>query len=247
MTYQITVSPDFSPQHIFGWYVFNTWLQKAFQTRIHLELFSDFESQRQAILNDQIDLIFANPYDASMLVRDKGFTAIARVQGLRDEAIIAVNAESEAKKVEDLQPGLRVVATEDPDINMMGLIMLEPANLTAENIIMQQVDTYAIVAKKICWGEAEAGFFLKEAFHGLTSLTQRNLRILIESKIDVIHHSFLVGPRLKDKSLDIQQMLIAMTDTKKGRGVLDSLGFSAWEEVSEEDTEFMIDLMDTLG
>ena len=149
-----------------------------------------------------------------------------------------------AEKVEDLQPGIRVVSTEDPDINMLGLIMIEPANLTAENIILQQVDTYAIVAKKLLLGDADAGFFLKQAYNDLTSLTQKNLRILIESKIDVVHHSFLVGPRLKDVRFDIQQMLIAMRDTEKGRSVLESLGFSAWEEVSEEDTEFMIDLMD---
>ena len=247
MTYQITVSPDFSPQHIFGWYVFNTWLQKELQTRIHLELYTNFESQRQAILNDRVDLIFANPYDASMLVREKGFTAIARAQGLRDEAIIAVSADSTVKKVEDLQPGIRLASTEDPDINMMGLIMIEPADLTAENVIMQEVDTYAIVAKKLLLGDADVGFFLKEAYNDLTSLSQKNLRILIESKIDVVHHSFLVGPKLKEVSLDIQQMLTTMSDTEKGKGVLDSLGFSAWEEVSEEDTEFMIDLMDTLG
>ena len=73
------------------------------------------------------------------------------------------------------------------------------------------------------------------------------MRILVESKIDVVHHSFLIGPKLKDRSIDIQQMLVAMGDSEKGRGVLESLGFSAWEEVSEEDMEFMIDLMDTLG
>lgn len=247
MTYQITVSPDFSPEHISGWYIFNTWLQKTLQTGIHLELYDDFETQRQAILNDQIDLIYANPYDASMLVREKGFTAIARPMGKSDEAIIAVNAESAVNEIEDLREGLRLVSTEDPDINMMGLIMIEPADLTAENTSMQHVDTYAIVARKLLQGEADAGFFLREAYNDLTGLTRKNMRVLIESKIDVIHHSFLVGPKLKDKSREIQETLITMIDAPKGKGVLESLGFSAWEMVTGEDTEFMIDLMDTLG
>ena len=82
MTYQITVSPDFSPDHIFGWYHFNTWLQQNLDTRIHLELYSDFESQREAILSDQIDLIYANPYDASMLVREKGFIELKKIVGI---------------------------------------------------------------------------------------------------------------------------------------------------------------------
>lgn len=247
MTYQITVSPDFSPEHISGWYIFNTWLQKNLETGIHLELYNDFESQRQAILNDQVDLIYANPYDASMLIREKGFTAIARPQGERDEAIIAVNAESPFNVIEDLQADLRLASTEDPDINMMGLIMIEPADLTAENTTMQHVDTYAIVARKLLQGEVDAGFFLKEAYNDLANLTRKNLRVLIESKIDVIHHSFLVGPKLKDQCQELQQTLLTMADAPKGQGVLESLGFTSWEAVSEEDAEFMIDLMDTLG
>ena len=77
MTLQLTVSPDFSPDHIAGWYVFNTWLQRKLGVRIHLELYDDFDSQRQAIAANKVDLIYANPYDAAMLVREKGFVAIA--------------------------------------------------------------------------------------------------------------------------------------------------------------------------
>jgi phosphonate transport system substrate-binding protein len=247
MTYQITVSPDFSPDHIFGWYHFNTWLQQNLDTRIHLELYSDFESQREAILNDQIDLIYANPYDASMLVREKGFIAIARPRGISDEVVLTVNAESAFEEVEDLEQGLRLISTEDPDINMIGYILIEPANLTVDNTTMQQVDTYPIVARKLLRGDADAGFFLRDAFNDLTRLTRNNLRVLVESDISVIHHSLLVGPKLKQQSLDIQQMLLSMFDNKKGRDVLTSLGFAAWEAVDEEDTEFMIDIMDSLG
>jgi len=247
MTYQITVSPDFSPDHIFGWYHFNTWLQQNLDTRIHLELYSDFESQREAILSDQIDLIYANPYDASMLVREKGFIAIARPQGVPDEVVLTVNAESVFEEVEDLEQGLRLVSTEDPDINMIGYILIEPANLTVDNTTMLQVDTYAIVARKLLQGDADAGFFLRDAFNDLTRLTRNNLRVLVESDISVIHHSLLVGPRLKPQGLDIQQMLLSMFDNKKGQDVLTSLGFTAWEAVNEEDTEFMIDIMDSLG
>jgi phosphonate transport system substrate-binding protein len=247
VTYQITVSPDFGPEHIFGWYNFNTWLQKELQISVHLELYDDFDKQRQAVINDQVDLIYANPYDASMLIREKGFTAIARVQELCDEAIIAVNVESSANTIEDLQPGLKLVSTEDPDINMIGLIMLESADLSAENTVMQHVATHAIVARKLLRNEADAGFFLKRAYEGLTHFTRKDLRILIESKIDVIHHSFLVGPRLVDKIQSIQQALLTMGASQKGKGVLESLGISGWDAMSQEDAEFMIDLMDTLG
>jgi phosphonate transport system substrate-binding protein len=38
MTFQLTVSPDFAPEHIAGWYVFNTWLQRKLGVRCHLAL-----------------------------------------------------------------------------------------------------------------------------------------------------------------------------------------------------------------
>ena len=34
----MTVSPDFPPSHIAGWYILNTWLQKELGIDIHLVL-----------------------------------------------------------------------------------------------------------------------------------------------------------------------------------------------------------------
>jgi len=248
MTHQMTVSPDFTPEHISGWYIFNTWFQKKLGTGIHLELYDDFESQRRAIDNDEVDLIYANPYDASMLVREKGFRALARPTGKSDEAIIAVSADSPARVIEDLQSGTRLVSTADPDINMIGMIMLEPADLdvVAMQAGMKQVDSYPLVAQKLLRGEADVGFFLKEAYQDLAQLTRRNLRVLIESQIDVIHHALLVGPSLESRYGEIHDALIKMGDDAKSHGVLQAMGFDAWESISEEDVEFMIDLMDTL-
>ena len=84
MPYLFTVSPDFTPDHLSGWFIFNTWLQRALSEAFHLELYDDFLSQREAIQADQIDLIYANPYDAAMLVRDKGFTPLVKPVGHSD-------------------------------------------------------------------------------------------------------------------------------------------------------------------
>lgn len=73
MSFMFTVSPDFSPVHLSGWYIFNTWLQKQTDLALHLELYDDFHTQTEAIKSDSIDLIYANSFDAAMLMRDKGF------------------------------------------------------------------------------------------------------------------------------------------------------------------------------
>jgi len=242
-----TVSPDFTPDHISGWYIFNTWIQRQMDTAIHLEMYNDFQTQREAIEKDQIDLIYANPFDAAMLVRERGFQPLAKASGESDEAIIAVNAENLVEDIAHLNEGIKLAFTEDPDVKMMGMIMLEPGDLDASNITPVLSDTYVLVAKHLLKGEADAGIFLAEAYDGLSSMIKKQLRVLVRSQISVIHHSLMIGPKLLDKKEQFQQVLVDMHADEKGLGVLNSLGFNTWEKVEDDEMEFMIDLMDTLN
>ena len=247
MPYQMTVSPDFTPDHISGWYIFNTWLQKSLGVDIHLELYDSFEQQRAAILSDQVDLIYANPYDAAMLVREKGFLPIVKPQRSSDEAIIAVHVDNPAQQVEDLRAGMAIAATDDPDVNLICDIMLEPAELNANNTQRSIKNTYPLVAKALIQHQVDLGFFLVEAFNSLSNLTRRELRPLVTSQIQVIHHALLAGPRLAEKQDTLRDLMIDMEQDTKGSGVLRTLGYKAWELMDNEEMEFMIDLMDTLN
>lgn len=66
--------------------MFNTWLQRTLNDKVHLELYDDFERCRAAVRAGEVNLIFANPYDASLLVRDQGFLPIAHPRGRPDES-----------------------------------------------------------------------------------------------------------------------------------------------------------------
>ncbi|HBA34521.1 MAG TPA: phosphate ABC transporter substrate-binding protein [Gammaproteobacteria bacterium] len=244
MKYHFTVSPDFTPEHIPGWFIFNTWMQKALSEVIHLELYDNFESQRKAIQSNEIDIIYANPYDAAFLVREKKFAPLVKPTGKSDEAIIAVHESSPFTCVEDLQPGTRISRTDDPDVNMMSMIMLEPAELDKQNTQSCTRDTYILVAKDLIQGNADIGFFLAEAFHDLSKLVRTQMRALVSSHIRIISHSLLVGPRMQPLT---DTLLTALTDmSSSSPAVLESLGFDGWTLINEEEMEFMIDLMDTL-
>ena len=127
MTINLTVSPSFPNERITDWYIFNTWLQRALNLPIHLELYDSFGAQRAAIAAGKVDLIYANPFDASLLVREKGFQAIARPEGQPDEMVIVTAADHPANEIPDLKPGTRVACSEDPCVNTVGRILLEPA------------------------------------------------------------------------------------------------------------------------
>ncbi len=246
MTYQFTVSPDFSPDYISGWFIFNTWLQRALDQSIHLEMMDDFQQLHQAIEEDRVDLIYANPYDASMLVREKGFTPLVKPRGGSDEAVIAVRADSGIDKVESLPPGTRVATTDDPDVHLMGMIMLEPAGLDQGSVELKQCGNYVLVAKALLQGACEVGIFLDKAFDELSRPIQSQLHPLVRSEIQVIHHSLMAGPRLGSEVEALRRVLLAMDQDSRGRNVLQGLGLAGWEPVEEEEAEFMIDLMETL-
>ncbi len=246
MPHVLTVSPDFTPKHIAGWYIFNTWLQRQSDLAFHVELYDSFNKQREAIADDKIDLIYANPYDAAMLVREKGFKALVAPLAKADEAIIACNGESQINTIEDLQPDLNIVTTDDPDVHLMGMMMLEPADLNKDNTNIEEVDGYVIVAKKLLQKNADIGFFLKDAYYDLSRLIRDDLKVLITSEIFVIRHILLAGSELQQHHQQLQSLLVNMKDDPKGVGVLEAMGLNGWEKQTQEDTEFMIDLMDTL-
>lgn len=246
MTFQFTVSPDFGPSQIAGWQIFNTWMQRQLSEGIHFELYDSFDQQRNAIQADNVDLIYANPYDAAMLVRDKGFTGLAKPAGKQDEAMIVVGVDSTFQSVEDLKPGSKVATTDDPDVHMMGMIMLEPADLDASNIDITPCDSYVLVAKQLMRGTADVGFFLEEAYQDLSNMVREQMRPLVTSQIQIIQHALLVGPKLADRKEELLKSLLNMNTDEKGKGVLESLGIQSWTALDQEDVEFMIDLMSTL-
>jgi len=246
MTLINTVSPDFPPTHIAGWFIFNTWLQNTLNERVRLELHDNFSQQQDAIQSDGVDMIYANPADAALLVREKGFVGVARPANHADEDVIVVADSSPVQAVEDLSPEVRIALTAQPDVNTMGMIMLEPADVTPSTATKLERDTYVLVAKALMDGDADVGFFLKDAYENLSSIVRSKLRVLVTSDIQVVRHGLMLGPRMQQHRQVLLDALLNMNSTENGKEILSNLGFDAWEEFRSEDVEFMIDLMETL-
>jgi len=244
--FQFTVSPDFSPRLAPGWYVFNTWLQRAIGEAMHLELYPSFEAQRAAIRADGVDLIYANPFDASMILREHGFRAIAAPAERPDEALIVARRSHPAATVKELGPGLRVAQTADPDVNTICAILLEPADIVAAELPTRTVDSYVLVARDLIEGHADIGFFLEEAYNQLSKVVTDDLHPIGRSQIHVVRHVLLAGPRLEPFALDLTTALVAMHEDERGRSIAAGIGVRRFERLDEEEIEFMIDLVDTL-
>ncbi|MDQ7090551.1 MAG: phosphate/phosphite/phosphonate ABC transporter substrate-binding protein [Methylococcales bacterium] len=247
MSKRFTVSPDFSPDYLSGWYLFNKWMQQQTGLKIKLELYSDFYAQRIVTYSNEADLVYVNPFDASMLVRDKGFLPLAKVAGNYDETVIVAHNESSINSLDDLKPDLKLAMTEDPNINMIGMMLLEAIDLEEDNIKKTIYDNHVLIVKNLLEDKMDAGLFLAKAYDELSWVVKKQLKILLQSEIGELHHTFLISPNLAEKKDEIQSLLINMDKNREGQDVLKSLGFDAWITIDDREMEFMIDLIDALS
>lgn len=247
MTVNFLIAPDFAPERFGGWHMLNTALQRRSGVGLHLLTPAGAAEQAQLIAQGKADLVYANPFDATDMIRQQGYVPFARPVARYDEMVIAAGVQSPAARVEDLSKGLRVALTDNKDVKLIGLRLLEPADITEADIQWVPVDSYQAAARLAIKGEVDAAFFLAEAHASLSRMTRSQLKVLVESAIHDISHVVIAHPRIQDQVPAISAALFAIGGDAAGRDILDALGLpGGFEPMSQEDAEFMIDLMDTL-
>lgn len=247
MTLNFLVAPDFAPQRFAGWHMLNTALQKRAGIQLHLLTPASAAEQATLLADGKADVVYANPFDATHMVRTLGYVPVARPKHRYDEMVIACATESPLQGVESLQPGCRIALTDNRDIKLIGLRLLEPADLTEADVQWVLVDSYQAAARLAIKQEVNAAFFLSDAFASLSRITRSQIRPLVESAIHDISHVVLAHPRIADTLPAIRNALLQLRADAAGQEVLDALGLAeGFEVLAQEDAEFMIDLMDTL-
>lgn len=245
-THNMLIAPDFSPERFAGWHMFNTLIQKRANLNMHLNIPASHAEQKQIINEGNIQIIYANPFDAATLIREQGYRAVARPIGKSDEMVIAAAANSNITHLEDLQAGATVAMADNRDVKLIGLRLLEAVDLEESDLTWDITETYQAAARKVIKGEAQAAFFLAEIFHSFSRLTKAQLSVLIESDLADISHVLLIKDGFSDSQIFMDAVLNLHSDNE-GKDALTELGMpQGFEAMSEEDGEFMIDLMQTL-
>ena len=245
-THNMLIAPDFSPERFAGWHMFNTLIQKRANLNMHLNIPASHAEQKQIINEGNIQIIYANPFDAAALIREQGYRAVARPIGKSDEMVIAAAANSDITRLEDIQSGAAIAMADNRDVKLIGLRLLEAVDLEESDLKWDVTETYQAAARKVIKGEAQAAFFLAEIFHSFSRLTKAQLSVLIESDLADISHVLLIKDGFSDSQIFIDAVLNLHNDDE-GRDALTELGMpQGFEAMSEEDGEFMIDLMQTL-
>lgn len=245
-THNMLIAPDFSPERFAGWHMFNTLIQKRANLNMHLNIPTSHAEQETVISEGDIQVIYANPFDAATLIREHGYHAVARPIGKSDEMVIAAAANSDINSLDDIKAGATIAMADNHDVKLIGLRLLEAVDIEDNDLNWSVTETYQAAARQVIKGEAQAAFFLAEIFHSFSRLTKAQLSVLIESDLADISHVLLIKDGFPDTDILMDAILNLYSDND-GKEALTELGMpQGFEAMNEEDAEFMIDLMQTL-
>ncbi|MDD2925375.1 PhnD/SsuA/transferrin family substrate-binding protein [Rhodoferax sp.] len=240
------IASDFAPERFAGWYMLNTRLQRRSGINLHLLTPTCAQEQAHLLTSGTVDLVYANPFHATAMIRTQGYIALARPAHHFDEMVMVSNAQSSLSRIEDLQPGCRIAVTNHDDVKQFALHLLEPAGLSHASVAWVHVDSYQAAVRLLIRNEVQASIFLADAFASLSRLTRSQLRPLVESDIGPLSHVMLGSSRIGGQIPALQQALLDLGQDTTDRDVLDALGLPrGFDAMSPEDAESMLDQMTT--
>ena len=245
-THNMLIAPDFSPERFAGWHMFNTLIQKRANLNMHLNIPAS-QAEQQGIINQgDIQVIYANPFDAATLIREQGYRAVARPIGKSDEMVIAAATNSDINSLEDIKAGATVAMADNRDVKLIGLRLLEAVDIAEADLNWTVTETYQAAARQVIKGDAQVAFFMADIFHSFSRLTKAQLSVLIESDLADISHVLLIKDGFPDTDI-LMDAILNLHNDDDGKEALAELGMpQGFEAMDEEDAEFMIDLMQTL-
>ena len=206
-THNMLIAPDFSPERFAGWHMFNTLIQKRANLNMHLNIPAS-QAEQQGIINQgDIQVIYANPFDAATLIREQGYRAVARPIGKSDEMVIAAAANSDINSLEDIKAGATVAMADNRDVKLIGLRLLEAVDIAEADLNWTVTETYQAAARQVIKGDAQVAFFMAEIFHSFSRLTKAQLSVLIESDLADISHVLLIKDGFPDTDILMDAIL----------------------------------------
>ena len=217
----LLITPDFSPEFFAHWHMFNTQLQRALDTAIRLQTPTGYREQQDLLDSETVALVYANPFDAGSLMRDKGYIALAKPDLPSDQVLVVVKADSEIAALSDLPADSRVLITANRDMESIGLGVLQ---VTADSVQWLHARTFTELARRLMANEAEIGLFLASSFRSLNSGTQGSLKILFETEFEDFGHVMLLHPDFADQADKLRAALLNMAQSPVSQMTLADLG-----------------------
>ncbi|MFC2562548.1 MAG: PhnD/SsuA/transferrin family substrate-binding protein, partial [Kingella oralis] len=199
-------------------------LQRALDTAIRLQTPTGYREQQDLLDSETVALVYANPFDAGSLMRDKGYIPLAKPDLPSDQVLVVANAQSAFATLGDLPADSRVLITANRDMESIGLGVLQGTAITADTVQWLPTRTFPELARRLMANEAEIGLFLASSFRSLNAGTQGSLKILFETEFEDFGHVMLLHPDFADQADKLRAALLNMAQSPVSQMTLADLG-----------------------
>lgn len=240
-----TVDPNYSGKNLPGWFLMNTYLQRHLGQAMRFQSYDGFDACRAAVLANQYDLVYANPFDWVQYAQKLDFVPIAKPRNHFDEVYLCTSVATQIQEIADLPARIRVASAHPATlIHMVGLFLLDKADIDRARLEFVFTGSYQGVLKAILQGRVDVGFLFDEVYASASGLIRDRLRIIDRSNDAFAFHAFCVGPRLLSQQERLAQVLFQMDQEAGGQVLLRDIGFSGFAPVTGDELSCLTMLAD---
>ncbi|MGC8616287.1 MAG: phosphate/phosphite/phosphonate ABC transporter substrate-binding protein [Desulfurella sp.] len=225
---RFSVDPNYAGKNLPGWFMVASYLQKSIGQRVKFIPYKDFDEARNAVLSGEIDIVYANPFDWVFFMNEIGFLPIARPRNHFDEVIIC---SKKYKSYLELTKPINIISAHKKTfVHMVGLFLLEKAEIDLDSCKFNFSGSYQSVIKNVLQSEYDIGFVLSEVYEKSSVIIKNQLNILDVSNDGFVFHAFCISPRLIELQKSITESILNFNSK-----LLDDIGFEGFETISEDE------------
>jgi len=233
-TYKLGVVPQQSAKVLAKlWTPISQYLSAKTGLNIIFSTAKDIPTFEKRLLEGEYDIAYMNPYHFTVFNQIPGYQAIAKEQNKRIKGIIVVAKNSPVKQLSDLD-GSELAFPAPAAFAASVLPRAKMRDLGIE-LTPKYVSSHDSVYLGVANGFFIAGGGIMRTFNNLEQLTREKLKILWTTP-GYTPHAIAVHPKMDSEVADkIQNAILSLKDTAKGKKLLESVKFKNLGEATSSD------------
>jgi len=233
-TYKLGVVPQQSAKVLAKlWTPISQYLSANTGLKIIFSTAKDIPTFEKRLLEGEYDIAYMNPYHFTVFNQIPGYQAIAKEQNKRIKGIIVVAKNSSVKQLSDVN-GSELAFPAPAAFAASVLPRAKMRDLGIE-LTPKYVSSHDSVYLGVANGFFIAGGGIMRTFNNLEQSTREKLKILWTTP-GYTPHAIAVHPEMNSEIADkIQNAILSMKDTAKGKKLLESVKFKNLGEATSSD------------
>ena len=211
-----------------GWYLLNTYLQRRLQRAVHFE---QVPAGRE-IGREAVDLLFAKPFEACAVIRERQFVPLLRPSNDADEVVIVMRA-ADPRPLAETQGVRAVTASQGSFVYLLGRFLCDENGLDSTGYQYHFAGNEIKALQMLLKEQADVLFMLKKTYYGLSNLTRANTRVVDESHTEFAFHLLCAAPEISEIHGSLSSIFLGMGDDDQGRSILKDIQTAGWSPPHE--------------